>query len=175
MGYNELTLRHRFSRISQAVARTSPSKRFPFIRASDASPSSGLNYHLVRTVIPAIVLANSLGDFLGDPGWSLASFAAWVSNAISFIFRPWKQKTVSPSTQATQGRLHCFKTIGSRFRIHPAYSQVFPVIDRSPRKQGRHLHAIADCPIFLNPRPTPSIGHQKHWQGTSSICPLADF
>jgi len=70
----------RSSWISLAEIYSLPNRRFPFNSATVMSPITGLDYHLVHTVIPnPFPMLDSLGAFLTKILLLLASFAKWIS------------------------------------------------------------------------------------------------
>ena len=154
--------------------------------------------HLVRTAIPSLPVEDSLGDFHHSLTASLASFAKRVSMG-DRRRRLWPEPCccVDPtSTRLTQGRLRLHtalrpprgpmhRTAGSQSasytgrKYHQGSTSVHK--SRSPRKQGRHNHAIGKRPEsasaenLASPQHPPETGRIKQAPEVSSMCPSEDF
>ena len=118
--------------------------------------------HLVRTAIPSLPVEDSLGDFHHSLSASLASFAKRVSMG-DRRRRLWPEPCccVDPtSTRLTQGRLRLHTALRPRRADAPRCRFISCFVrgpeyhtgstsahkNRSPRKQGRHHHAIGKRP-----------------------------
>ena len=166
-----------------------PVRRFPFQNAGAALPTARPDCHLVRTAIPHLPIYDSLGVFHYSQTISLASFADTVSRSNHNRSLAGEPAAYSPirRTHSRQATLHTAFTaqrpgstaiqVSTLRRTQVVYHKGSPPMHkrRSPRKQGRSLHAIGDRPKSASagsprfpPSTHPKLGVRSRHQGFHS-------
>lgn len=166
------------------------------------SPSAGLDYHLVHTLIPVTSLSNSLGIFFYNtpspspfcsrgfrshlPRPQLAGFLRGILDGCVHCFihhvhsRQATLHTTPHHVSASHAGLHCAVAMLLTLVQPPRKRQASSEAGSSPTchcgspflPAGSDGTSPCDRP---NPQHQPPIGHRRPTPETSSMCPLTDF
>lgn len=151
-----------------------PHRRFPFKAASESLPKSGLDCHLVYTVIPGpLPQGDSLGVFPDGGTFFLASFAIVVSAKAPRRPGPSQPKLPGAFARPPPQSLKAGYTVRS---FHHAQVLTQAVVNVSPRtwvsaEAGSTPACRCRSPHFLNSQHQPPTGRWRPAPGTSSMCP----
>ena len=155
-------MRFRSGRISRYATEMSPNQQFPFKAYPARFPNTEPDHHLNPHYNPRGISIEQSRGFPKQSRLLLSSFAIMISRSNNRVSLAEDKRFYQLSLITTQGRLRCPQHSCENSQSHRATGlTLFRTLvspsgfiprehikhnNRSPRKRGQHLHAIANCP-----------------------------